>query len=137
MPVVRLLDRVTGQTAVFVNVHNPADTGKYLHQRRWREEAVRREVQLARELSTSGEAVFLTGDFNATSKPFCAMTHDGLMTAANGGRAGSVCHVPAGAGIDWIFGNRSTGFDDYTVDRGKLVRQTTDHPIVLSRAVVR
>ena len=26
MPVVRLLDRVTGQTAVFVNVHNPADT---------------------------------------------------------------------------------------------------------------
>ena len=74
--------------------------------------------------------VFLTGDINATSKPFCAMTHDGLMTAANGGRAGSACHVPQGAGIDWIFGNRATGFDDYTVDRGTLVRRTTDHPIV-------
>ena len=137
MPVVRLLDRVTGQTAVFVNVHNPADTGKYHHQGRWRDEAVRREVQLVRELSSSGEAVFLTGDFNATSKPFCAMTHDGLMTAANGGRSGSACHVPQGAGIDWIFGNRATGFDDYTVDRGTLVRRTTDHPIVLARAVVR
>lgn len=64
------------------------------------------------------------------------MTHDGLMTAANGKRSGSACHLPPGAGIDWIFGNRATGFDDYTVDRGRLVRRTTDHRIVLTRVVV-
>ena len=103
---------------------------------RWRDKAVGREVQLVRDLSGSGEAVFLTGDFNATSKPFCAMTRDGLMTAANGRRSGSACHVPQGAGIDWIFGNQATGFDDYTVDRGTLVRRTTDHPVGLTSAVV-
>ena len=59
MPIVRLRDRSTGQEAVFVNVHNPADTRAYPRQAAWRAAAVRTEVKLLRSLSAGGDAVFL------------------------------------------------------------------------------
>jgi endonuclease/exonuclease/phosphatase family metal-dependent hydrolase len=137
MPVVRLRDRVTGRESVFVNVHNPADTRDFPHQGHWRAVALAREVALVRRLrSTTGTPVFVTGDMNDHRTVFCRLTASGLTSASNGGSSRHGCHPPRRAGIDWIFGTADTGFSDHTEDRSALVRATSDHPFVVTRARV-
>lgn len=133
MPVVTLKDRYTGQQAVFVNVHNPADTQQYPHQGRWRALAVAREVDLVRQVSESGDPVFLTDDMNDRHDVFCAMTAGSLSASASGVTTGSGCAPPSGAGIDWIFGRNGILFTDYTVDRAPLRHGTSDRPFVVTR----
>ena len=136
MPVVRLRDRVTGAESIFVNVHNPADTHRYPRQARWRQAAVAREVALVRRLRAStGVPVFLTGDMNDHRQVFCQLVGRGAMTASNGGGAARGCNAPPSAGIDWIFASGAQ-FSDHTVDRSPLVKATTDHPFVVTRARV-
>jgi endonuclease/exonuclease/phosphatase family metal-dependent hydrolase len=137
MPVVRLRDRSTGRDSFFVNVHNPADTRRYPHQSRWREAAVAREIALVHRLSAStGVPVFLTGDLNDRRQVFCRLTDLGAMTASNGGHSAGKCHPPRTAGIDWIFAAGNAEFSDHTVDRSPIVRATSDHPFVVTRARV-
>jgi hypothetical protein len=122
---------------VFVNVHNPADTRDFPHQGHWRAVALEREVALVRRLrSTTGTPVFVTGDMNDHRTVFCRLTASGLTSASNGGSSRHGCHPPRRAGIDWIFGTADTGFSDHTVDRSALVRATSDHPFVVTRARV-
>jgi endonuclease/exonuclease/phosphatase family metal-dependent hydrolase len=133
MPIVRLRDRSTGQDAVFVNVHNPADTRQFHRQGEFRAAAVQREVALVTRLARTGLPVFLTGDLNNSSSVFCALTAHGLTTSASGGRPAPGCRPPAGSGIDWIFGRGRIRFSDYTVDRSPRRDGTSDHPFVATR----
>jgi endonuclease/exonuclease/phosphatase (EEP) superfamily protein YafD len=132
MPVVHLSDRASGAQVTFVNVHNPADTGPFQHQGRWRDQAVTREIARVRELS-GATPVILTGDLNDRHDAFCRLTSAGGMASSAGG-TGYPCRPPARAGIDWIMGSSPIVFSEHTVDRGPLVRATTDHPIVVARA---
>ncbi|NUR07757.1 MAG: peptidoglycan DD-metalloendopeptidase family protein [Nocardioidaceae bacterium] len=134
MPIVRLRDRDSGQEAVFVNVHNPADTRRFPAQGRWRAEAVAREAALVQRLSRQGAPVFLTGDMNDRHDVYCALTAGNLAESASGS-GGPGCHPPQGAQIDWIFGRGGVRFTNYTVDRGPLHDGTSDHPFVVARVV--
>jgi hypothetical protein len=138
MPIVRLKDRTSGHTATLVNVHNPADTRRYPHQAHWRTAAIAREVALVRRLRrTTTGPVYVTGDMNDRRQAFCALTARAGLRSANGGSGGGsgACHPPRRAGIDWIFGGGGgTWFGDYGQTRDRLVRRTTDHPIVVVRA---
>jgi hypothetical protein len=134
MPVVRLRDRTTGREAVFVNVHNPADTRQFHAQGAFRTAAVAREAALLRRLVRQGHPVFLTGDMNDDRGVFCGLTAHGLMVSASGGRA-APCRPPADSGIDWIFGRGGFTFTDYTRDRRPRHDGTSDHPIVTTRVV--
>jgi murein DD-endopeptidase MepM/ murein hydrolase activator NlpD len=135
MPVVLLRDRETGRQSFFVNVHNPADTRQHPHQNRWRTAAVAREVTLVRRLS--GRApVFLTGDLNDRRDAFCRLAGQASMRASNGGTTVGACTPPPSAGIDWILAAGNADFSDHTVDRSPLVRETSDHPFVVTRARV-
>ena len=37
---------------------------------------------------------------------------------------------------DWILGSPNVEFSDYSIDRGPLVRQTTDHPVVSTKVTI-
>ena len=137
MPVVLLRDRSTGRRAFFVNVHNPADTRRHPNQGRWRRAAVARELALVRRLADQTRVpVFLTGDLNDRRRVFCRLVARGPMTASNGGSSAAPCRPPKRAGIDWILAAGDAAFSDHTVDSGRLVRATSDHPFVVARARV-
>ena len=137
MPVVRLRDRSTGRESFFVNVHNPADTRRYPRQGHWRSVAVAREVSLVRRLARStGLPVFLTGDMNDRRKVFCRMTVQAAMAASHGGGSAGGCRPPRRPGIDWIFATRKAQFSDHTAERSRVVKVTSDHPFVVTRARV-
>ncbi len=60
-----------------------------------------------------------------------------MARAANGGSAGpSSCQVPSGTPIDWIVGSADVSWSGYTVNRGGLVRHTSDHPFVAATATL-
>lgn len=134
MPYVLLEHRATGERIWVANFHNPADV--HGDASRWRREAVRREIKLARRLTRSGIPVFFTGDMNERESLFCRLTRRTDLRAANGGSNDGTCHPPEPALIDWIFASSRVLLDDYTVDRGKTVTRISDHPIVLARASV-
>ena len=135
MPVVLLQDRMTGRQVWLGNFHNPAETGRYHHQNRFRNAAKHLEMGLAARLGRAGRPVLITGDMNERASYFCSMASSGLMHAAAGGRA-HPCRAPTanGFGIDWIFGSRAVDFSDFRVDHGRLARWTTDHPLAVTRA---
>jgi endonuclease/exonuclease/phosphatase family metal-dependent hydrolase len=134
MPVVRLRDRATGEQVVFVNVHNPADTRRFRQQGHWRAAAVNREVALVRKLSNQ-TPVILTGDLNDRRDAFCRLASRAGMSSSAGG-SGSPCSPPRGGAIDWILGSSRVAFSNHTSDRSRLVRATTDHPVLFARARV-
>lgn len=138
MPVVRLRERATGQTAYFINVHNPATTKRRGNQTHWRRVATRREIALTHRLHQLGDPVFLTGDLNEHAEFFCRYTASGVMHAAAGGSNTGACNPPpdSRAHIDWIFGSQGVTFSAYTKDRGAFVQRTADHPLVLTRALL-
>ena len=80
--------------------------------------------------------MFLTGDMNDRREVFCELTAGGSMTASNGGGSTPGCQPPQHAGIDWIFAAGDAEFSDHTVDSGPIVKATSDHPFVVTRARV-
>jgi endonuclease/exonuclease/phosphatase (EEP) superfamily protein YafD len=135
MPLVRLRDRVSGKDITFFNVHNPADTRRFPRQGRWRTAAVAREVALVRRLSAGGSPVIMTGDLNDRRRAFGRLSASGGLASSNGGRS-SPCRPALRAEIDWILGSPSIRFGAHIRVRGRLVRATTDHPVVLARGRV-
>lgn len=133
MPVVLLRSNQTGQYLYFVNVHNPADTRQHPHNAHWRRVATSREVALVRALRSHGRPVLVTGDMNDSRRAFCRFTASRDLHAAAGGSHIGSCRAPAYRGIDWIFGSAGTQFEGFAVDRSRLVRRTTDHPVVFAR----
>lgn len=136
MPVVLLRHRATGRQAWFANFHNPASTRRVGNQQHWRDVATSREIELANRLRETGIPVFFTGDMNERAEYFCRFTGGAPMDAANGGSNDGACRPPSEMGIDWIFGSHDVSFSGWFADRSDLVRRTTDHPMVVSRAVI-
>ena len=136
MPYVLLRNKQTGVQAYFADFHNPADTGPYQHQQRYRTAATTREIGLFNQLVATGIPVFVTGDMNERAEYFCRVTGATPLKAAAGGSVGGGCRPPQPTQIDWIFGSPEVTFTGYTIDRSGLVRSTTDHPVVVTHVVL-
>ena len=61
------------------------------------------------------------------------MRGEGGLKAARGGtwRRGH-CDAKRPRAVDWIFTSRRAGITRYVEDRGRLVRKTSDHPMVVA-----
>lgn len=137
MPVVRLRERASGREIFVVSVHNPATTRQHGNQLRWREKAMRIEIQLTKRLLKRHRIpVFMTGDMNERERYFCQYTKNGRMIAAAGGSNRKVCKPPPGriARVDWVFGPRGTKFTNYRFIKNRAVQRTSDHPLIVARA---
>ncbi|MDO7867458.1 alkaline phosphatase family protein [Nocardioides jiangxiensis] len=138
-PVVWLRNNVTGQVVIVANFHNVSDkfdsqiTGGAEARRK---EELAAEVKLANDLHAAhpDTPILFTGDFNEREETFCTLVGQTQLRAANGGVAGrSSCRPPADPlPVDWIFGTAPATFSGWTRLRDDLVKQTTDHPVVMS-----
>jgi hypothetical protein len=133
MPVVLLRDRVTGLTAYFINVHNPASGVGYGDQSANRRTAIAIERAKIAELRGTGRPVFITGDFNDRLPAFCPMTA-GMLTISPDSIPSMTCAPPRAVGIDWIFAAGPARFTRYARDWKPKNLRLTDHPIVWTRA---
>jgi hypothetical protein len=136
MPYVLLQHRATGVRAYFSTFHNPADTRQFRGQQRFRNAATERQIDLFNRLEGEGIPQFVTGDMNERAEYFCKVTGRTTLVAAAGGSNSGGCRPPRPAQIDWIFGSRGAVFGNYRVDRGPLVRRTSDHPLVTAEVTV-
>lgn len=137
VPIVRLRQLSTGQDAIFINVHNPADTARHPNQERFRADALRREVAVANALTAAYDVpVFLTGDFNHRAPAFCALTAGGVLTASAGGSNADRCVPPRPAQIDWIFGSARSTWTSHSIVRTGIQGRITDHPLVVAKALI-
>ena len=132
MPYVKLQHRATGITAWFSTFHNPADTGNFRGQQRYRTEATNRQIALFNRLEGTGVPQFVTGDMNERAEYFCRVTSGTRLVAAAGGSNSGGCRPPTPTQIDWIFGSPGAAFSGYAAIRNDLVRRTTDHPLVVA-----
>ncbi|MFN3431080.1 MAG: endonuclease/exonuclease/phosphatase family protein [Candidatus Sericytochromatia bacterium] len=133
MPVVLLRNKKTGQEAYFSNFHNPASTKKQGDHEKWRDKAMALQIDLVNRLEReTGKPVFVTGDMNEREEYYHGMTSKTDMVSASAPNG----KTPKKMNIDWIFGLESKGvsFSDYRVDRGALVKKTTDHPMIVAKA---
>jgi hypothetical protein len=136
MPILLLRNKKTGITAYFTNFHNPADTGEFGKQGRWRAAATDREVALFSQLKDDGYPVFVTGDMNDRGPWFCAVAPAGDLVAAAATAFGqSGCSIP-GFRIDWIAGSEGVRFSNYHEDRSRLVAWMTDHPVAITDVTI-
>jgi len=137
MPVVRLRRLETGQDAIFVNIHNPADTQRHPGQKRFRDEALRREMVAAWGLNAHYQVpVFLTGDFNSRALAFCTLTSNAVLTASAGGSNADRCIVPKRARIDWIFGSAEISWAGHWEVHKGVRGRISDHPLILAQALI-
>lgn len=134
MPVIKLQNRSNDAQVWVANFHNPADA--HGPAQRWRDEAKRRQINLANDLiEADGIPVLFTGDFNDREDVFCPFVGSTPLESANGGSNDGVCRPPVPTRIDWIFGSSVTWLT-YFEDQGATVRRTTDHPMIIAHALL-
>jgi endonuclease/exonuclease/phosphatase family metal-dependent hydrolase len=138
MPLVRLRHKATGQEFYMMTVHNAATMKRTGNQTRWREAAMRKEIRIAHELSSTGLPVIVTGDMNDRVTYFCNFTASGEMHAAAGGSNSGRCQPPPAsiARVDWIFGSRDVSFSNYRFIKDGEVLKVSDHPLILTETVL-
>ncbi len=137
MPYVLLRNVATGREAYFYNSHNPADA--HGPAQKWRNQAVQLEIGLVNQLRADSPdtPVFDTGDKNDRDEFLCPMILSTEMHAANGGSVvNGTCVPPAQMKVDWVTGSSEVVFTDYRAIRSALVRKTTDHPVIVTTAVI-
>ena len=135
MPYVLLQNRQTGREVWVYNSHNAADA--HGPAQKWRNAATQLEVQLVNQLRTDYPEipVLITGDKNDRDEYFCPLVTQTEMQAANGGGVSDGrCVTPANMPVDWTLGSSDVLFTSWLADRSRLVRRTTDHPLVVSQA---
>lgn len=129
MPFVLLRHKESGRLVWFANFHNAY--GRTAAAQRYRDQARNLQIGLANKLWESGVPLVLTGDMNERESYFCPMTSLAPMkSAAGGSKDNAPCSPPADMRIDQIFGSRFVKFANYKAARSKLIRKTTDHPLV-------
>lgn len=137
MPYVLLRQKKTGQLAWFANFHNPANT--HGNGRKWRAKATRIQIDLANRLRRDypGIPVHFTGDFNERQLYFCPVVRETALRASNGGSSTKTkCTPPNPMWVDWVFGSKPTTFTSHRALRSKLVKKTTDHPVIIAGATI-
>ncbi|SFB84461.1 Endonuclease/Exonuclease/phosphatase family protein [Nocardioides terrae] len=118
VPVAVLRDRVSGALLAVIAVHNPRD--------RWRDRALRRELEEVRRLRHvhgSDLSVFMAGDFNAGASVACR-AHRARLYSAGHRRCDSY------APIDQLLVDRHVRIRAYHRMTGARVHRITDHPAV-------
>jgi endonuclease/exonuclease/phosphatase family metal-dependent hydrolase len=129
MPFVLLRHKDSGRLVWFANFHNAY--GRTAEAQRYRDQARNLQIKLANELWESGVPLVLTGDMNERETYFCPMTSLAPMKSAAGGSMDNApCTPPADMRIDQIFGSRFVQFANYKASESRLIRKTTDHPLV-------
>ena len=130
MPFVLLQHKESGRMMWFANFHNAY--GRTAAAQRYRDQARALEIELANRLWETGVPLILTGDMNERETYFCPMTSQAPMKSAAGGSygTGSSCTPPDDMRIDQIFGSPYLQFTNYKVAESRLIRKTTDHPLV-------
>jgi endonuclease/exonuclease/phosphatase family metal-dependent hydrolase len=130
IPVV-LLKRVDRVARMWViNAHNPANTGRFPRQEKWRYEALRRELATVDRLTgRHDQPVLLLGDFNDREIAFCRVSRAGLHASAGGSATESTCDPPVPTPIDWIFGTDDITFGRHVRDLAPMRAKISDHPI--------
>ena len=73
---------------------------------------------------------------NAAYANFCRVTGSTPLVSPAGGSNSGGCQPPRPSQIDWIFGSPNAGFSEYQIDRGPLVRHTSDHPILVTKVTI-
>jgi hypothetical protein len=138
MPVVLLRDKASGMMTYFANFHNPAETGQYRNQGRWRVAASNVEIALQNQLVRTGIPRIMTGDMNERADYFCRVTAGAKLKAARptSYRKNGVCYAGKPRAVDWILGSKWATYSNYVEDRGPLVDKTTDHPVIVSTVTV-
>jgi murein DD-endopeptidase MepM/ murein hydrolase activator NlpD/endonuclease/exonuclease/phosphatase family metal-dependent hydrolase len=136
MPVVRLRHLGSGAEIVVLSVHNPADARGPAQQ--WRDESVKIEADITRNLASAGLPVYLTGDMNDRERFFCPIMEYGHLAASAGGSYSGSCNPPANMNIDWVMGTTNlTTFHSHSVDDGADVDFASDHPIIVTQSTAR
>jgi hypothetical protein len=138
MPLVLLRQKRTGMMTYIANFHNPAETGKYRNQGRWRRAATKIEVALQNQIVTKGIPRIMTGDMNERAPYFCRVTKRAPLKAARpeSYRRDGHCHAGRPRAVDWILGSIRIRFSNYDEDRSHLVDITTDHPVITTQVTV-
>jgi endonuclease/exonuclease/phosphatase family metal-dependent hydrolase len=136
IPSVRLRNIASGQEVYFVNTHNPATTGRWGDNERWRDAATAIQLSHIAQLQAQHFPVVLTGDFNERDEVFCRVTAAGTLRAANGGSVGAGCAPPPHMDVDWIFGSTGIAFSNFVSTKAGLVPRATDHPFVVADAAI-
>ena len=134
MPYVLLRHKATGVQAYFSTFHNPANVGGNMQ--RFRNEATRRQIGLFNRLGGTGIPQFVTGDMNERAEYFCRVTGSTPLVSPAGGSNSGGCQPPRPSRIDWIFGSPNARFSEYQIDRGPMVRGTSDHPILVTKVTI-
>ena len=127
MPVVRLRSLASGQDAIFVNVHNPANVRG--NAARFRAEAMRRELATMRitRLPVRRPGV-PHRRLQRADQGVLRLTAGGTLTSPAGGSHAGRCAPPRYNGIDWIFGtNRPPGRATRSSRRRSRPRPVTTH----------
>jgi endonuclease/exonuclease/phosphatase family metal-dependent hydrolase len=129
MPYVLLRHKESGRLVWFANFHNAY--GRTAEAQRYRDQARNLQIGLANKLWESGVPLVLTGDMNERETYFCPMTTLAPMRSAAGGSMDNApCTPPRDMRIDQIFGSRFVQFANYKAAESRLIRKTTDHPLV-------
>ena len=134
IPVVQLRERASGRSFYLINTHNPANTGEYPHQEKWRAQAIAIERQKIIDLRATGLPVFLTGDLNDRNAAYCPLSAGKLMLSADTVPS-MTCAPPKSPWIDWVLAAGPARFTSYERDFGPKNNQgVTDHPVVTVHA---
>jgi hypothetical protein len=138
MPVVLLRDKASGMLTYFANFHNPADTGRYPHQGKWRQEATKIEIALQNQLVARGIPRIMTGDMNDRAPYYCSVTAGAQLKAARPESywRNGTCYANKPRAVDWILGSKRATYSSYVEDRSPLVAKTTDHPVIVTTVTV-
>ena len=134
MPYVLLRNQHSGREVWFYNSHNPADA--YGPAGHWRAVATSMEASLARNLTSDGTPMIVTGDMNDRAPFACPFASGSGMHSADGAYYSGGCHLPAHTNVDWIFGSHSLDFSSFVTDRSTQSRRISDHPMVRSDVTV-
>lgn len=127
MPYVLLRSKATGQQVWVGSFHNPASTRGPAQQ--WRNQAVRKQADLANRLGATGIPVIFTGDMNDHARYYCDTVRASALRAAAGGTP-NPCRAPNNAGIDWVMGDQRVQFSGYRNDTSLKGARIADHPLV-------
>ena len=134
VPYVQLRNRRSGQRFWVIDIHN--SWGRLESQR---DSATKKEIELVKRLRSTGLPVLIGADTNERIE-FCSkMARATDLVSANGGTESNPCPTPPGFGPDRIMGGSTwlTDLRRFQRIRNTVIRNNTDHPLLLSRVYAR
>jgi hypothetical protein len=139
-PIARLIDNSTGVETDVLAIHNPANTGRFHHQEKWRDKATATEISVIKRLNAYYVAkypgqtprIIGSGDSNEHTGEFsCRMINTLHMVSS----MGSSCQAARKAPIDEMMYSPGLHLSHRVVRAGANVTKATDHKRVYSAVI--